>query len=99
MRLILIALAMLAGGAAACAHEKWWNGREIDPQTRKVCCGDNDVHHLDRDQVRAVPGGWLIIPTGEVIPENRTQPSVDGEFWHFVWGGDTKCFFAPFQGT
>ena len=81
----------------ALAHDKWWNGREIDPATKRYCCGDNDVKHLEKTQVHVVPGGYRLDDTGETVPETRAQPSFDGEFWVFRWGNPvvTQCFFAP----
>jgi hypothetical protein len=94
--IILLALASLS---PARAHDAWWNGKEVDPATKRMCCGDNDVKHLTREQVKAVPGGYLLQDTGEIIPEARAQPSPDGEYWVFRWGSpiQTQCFFAPVQ--
>ena len=85
----------------AAAHDKWWNGREVDPDTKRYCCGDNDVTHLTREQVKSVPGGFQLSDTGEFVPDSRVQPSVDGEYWVFRWGSPmrTQCFFAPFGNT
>ncbi len=90
---------LLAFAAPASAHDKWWNGKEVDPATKRYCCGDNDAKHLTREEVKIVPGGYQLGDTGEVVPQNRTQPSVDGEFWVFRWGDPirTQCFFAPIQ--
>lgn len=82
----------------ALAHDKWWNGREIDPATRRYCCGDNDVKHLDKEQVHITAQGYKLDDTGETVPFGRAQPSVDGEYWVFRWGSpekQTQCFFAP----
>lgn len=94
-------LSGLLGGAATAAwgHEKWWNGKEVDIATKRLCCSDNDVHHLTREQVALTSDGWRILTTNEVIPWNRTQPSPDGEFWHFFYNGSTACFFAPTGAT
>lgn len=89
----------LLGLTLARAHEKWWDGKEVDPVTKAQCCGDNDAFHLEKTDVEPRAGGWFIKRTGETIPYERSQPSRDGEFWHFVWGSprQTQCFFAPVQ--
>ena len=94
-----IALAILAVATCARAHDKWWNGKEVDPATKAMCCGDSDIHHLTRDDVRVTPGGYIIKATGETIPHSRVQPSPDGELWQFFWGNETKCFYAPIGAT
>jgi hypothetical protein len=99
-----LALSLVLAGfvsAPAAAHDKWWNGREVDPITKRVCCGDNDVTHLERTQVRVVPGGYQLLDTGELVTFDHTQPSTDGEFWVFRWGNpkQTQCFFAPTPAT
>ena len=92
-------LALLALATPASAHDKWWSGREVDPATQRYCCGDNDIKHLTKEEVKLVPGGYRLGDTGEFVPETRTQPSVDGEYWVFRWGNpvQTQCFFAPIQ--
>ena len=97
-----VLLALIFTGALAVpvsAHDNWWNGNEVDPSTKRECCGDNDVQHLTRDQVKIKPGGYEIAETGEFVPASRTQPSVDGEYWVFRWGNpmQVQCFFAPVQ--
>jgi hypothetical protein len=95
-----LALFLLLGLAGvAQAHDKWWDGREVDPSTKRFCCGDNDIKHLTREQVKVVPGGYRLEDTGEIVPHDRTQPSPDGEYWVFRWGSpmQTQCFFAPIQ--
>ena len=96
---IQTALFLLALAGPAAAHDKWWNGKEVDPATKRYCCGDNDINHLTREQVKLVPGGYQLGDTGEVVPETRAQPSPDGEYWVFRWGSpvQTQCFFAPVQ--
>ena len=94
-----LALIVLLAATPAVAHDQWWNGKEVDPVTKRVCCGQSDAKHLERTEVHVVPGGYELDDTGEIVAESRTQPSVDGEFWVFRWGGGTQCFFAPFNGT
>ena len=96
-----LALFALCLTVPALAHEKWWDGKEVDPETKRYCCGDNDIKHLTREQVKVVPGGYRLADTGEIVPHERTQPSPDGEYWVFRWGSpvQTQCFFAPFGAT
>ena len=96
----LFAFIALANTAAA-AHDKWWNGKEVDPATKRYCCGDNDIKHLTREEVKIVPGGYQLFDTGEIVTQDHAQPSPDGEYWVFRWGDPvrTQCFFAPLQGT
>lgn len=99
--LVLGPLYALFSAGPALAHDKWWNGKEVDPITKLYCCGDNDVLHLTREQVKIVKDGYQLVDTGEFIPYSRAQPSVDGEYWVFRWGypKKTQCFFAPFGGS
>ncbi len=101
---ILSSSALLLAGALAnpaSAHERWWDGKEVDPITKRVCCGDNDITHLEKTQVRVVPGGYELLDTGELVTFDHAQPSVDGEFWVFRWGKPklVQCFFAPPNAT
>ncbi len=102
---LLVIFAIALGGAyfaaRAQAHEKWWNGTEVDPATKRMCCGDNDIKHLTREEVRITREGYLLHDTGETIPFARVQPSPDGEFWVFRWGSPVvaQCFFAPVGAT
>ena len=92
-------LAFIVIATPAAAHDRWWNGKEVDPATKRYCCGDNDVTHLTREDVKVVPGGYRLADTGEVVGQSRAQPSPDGEYWVFRWGSpkQTQCFFAPIQ--
>lgn len=96
---LLIGAALFGGRARA--HDAWWNGREVDPITKKACCGDNDAKHLDRNEITIVKDGYRLADTGEVVPFAKAQPSPDGEFWVFRWGSpvETQCFFAPVNGA
>jgi hypothetical protein len=98
--LLFVGLFCLAAGPAA-AHNHWWNGKEVDPVTKRVCCGDNDAKHLDKSEVQVVKGGYRLLDTGEFVPFAHAQPSVDGEYWVFRWGNPrkTQCFFAPAPAT
>ena len=97
----LVLLGLVSGSGAGLAHDRWWNGKEVDPVTKRVCCGDNDVKHLEKTQVRVLPSGYQLLDTGEIVSFDHAQPSVDGEYWVFRWGNprQTQCFFAPPPAT
>jgi hypothetical protein len=68
------------------------------------CCGNEDCAPVKTENVRVVPGGYLIVQTGEVIPESQALPSVDGEYWRcqYMKGalkGQTRCFFRGLAGS
>ncbi len=94
---ILVTLLMMGGSAMA--HEFWANGAEVDPWTKRVCCGEHDAKILQPAQVRVTREGYLLSDTGETIAFDRTQPSPDGKIWAFRWAGETQCFFAPPENT
>lgn len=81
------------------AHSFWANGQEVDPITKRVCCGRADAKMLPKSEVHAVAGGYKLDDTGEIVPYDHAQPSVDGQYWVFRWNHQTQCFFAPFNGT
>lgn len=98
MRLSIIAALLMMGGTAA-AHEFWANGAEVDPSTKRVCCGKHDAFVLAPDKVHVTKDGYQLDDTGEVIAFHRAQPSPDGKIWAFRWAGQTQCFFAPPENT
>src|SRR6202012_5783263 len=91
-----IAFIALLAATPVAAHDFWANGKEVDPVTKRVCCGQADAKLLDKTEVQVVPGGYKLDDTGEIVPYDHAQPSVDGQYWVFRWGGGTQCFFAPF---
>jgi hypothetical protein len=98
--MILLRMAFISAltfaGSAAVAHDFWDNGDPVDPVTKFKCCGENDCLSLAEDLVTRVEGGFLFRDTQEIITDDHVQPSPDGHFWRCVWGGQTRCFFAPF---
>jgi hypothetical protein len=93
------ALVVLACTAGATAHERWLDGKMIDPLTKMRCCGENDCHIIPERQAHATKDGYRLDDTGELIEWPRVQPSPDGGIWACRWGGETKCFFAPYGNT
>jgi hypothetical protein len=92
---------ILALAHHAKAHDTWSDGKPVPAWVKKSCCGPEDVHHLDPDQVHRVPGGFKIDGWPEVIPGDSVLPSQDGDYWAFYdlnwhgWGPRFFCFFAP----
>lgn len=67
------------------------------------CCSAADCYEITERDVRPVPGGWLIVATGEVRPADKTRQSPDGRYHRCSTAGDPKastiCLFVPpFEG-
>lgn len=62
-----LALIILLAATPAAAHDQWWNGKEVDPVTKRVCCGQADAKHLEKAEVQVVPGGYRLDDTGETV--------------------------------
>lgn len=72
-----------------------WIGQERRTNAEKqLCCGEGDCHPFTVDQVKVMPDGYHF-SDGEVVPFNKVAPSIDNLYWKCVWGGETKCTFAP----
>ena len=103
MRIILAAIGIVYAGFAG-AHDVWANGEVVPDWVKKSCCGPQDVHHLQPDQVHVTPQGWRVDGYPDVIPMGSEMPSQDGDYWIFyrvLSNGDytrVYCFFAPFSG-
>jgi hypothetical protein len=97
MKWLALGAFLALGSTSALAHEKWWDGKEVDPVTKRYCCGDNDIKHLEPSEVHVRPDGYKLDDSGETVPYAQAQPSPDGEYWVFRWGNPvrTQCFFAP----
>lgn len=102
---IIFALAagmtLLLGAQQSSAHS--WYTSKRDPSTGIFCCGGYDCGPIEKVQVQAVAGGWLIVSTGEVFAYSRTQTSEDDQFHRCVYlhgrrKGQTRCLFAPPMG-
>lgn len=72
-----------------------WIGQERRTNAAgTLCCGKGDCASFTVDQVKVMPDGYHF-PDGEVAPFNKVAPSIDNLYWKCVWGGETKCVFAP----
>jgi hypothetical protein len=84
---------------AAWAHDDhdWIGGGGYrSPLTNEWCCGKEDCVPIPSSDIEPTSSGWLILPTGEVVPYIDTLPSQDGRFWRCHQpNGVRRCFFAP----
>lgn len=96
----LVAALSLAPVSAR-AHD-WYTGSS-NPATGEPCCSVDDCQRVDPDTVRASPRGWLVAPTGEVVPYREALRSQDRDFHvcrRGAWReqsqpGPIVCLFAP----
>lgn len=98
-----IALAMLLyiGMNGALGHENPtdWIGQERRTNDKnEQCCGKGDCFPFTAQQMKITPEGYTF-PDGHFVPFSKAAPSADGFFWKCVWGGETKCVFAPIGGV
>lgn len=92
VRLIILALAIVASSTLAIAHS-WY---DYD------CCHDRDCWPLPAFSVEATSQGWKILETGETIPFSQARKSKDDDF-HICRRGGKKdgeiiCLYAPPMG-
>ncbi len=72
-----------------------------------LCCSNHDCKPIPVGDVKATPGGWQIIITGEVIEYGsyRVKDSPDGKFHrcamsaNFSEQGHTLCLYVPPAGV
>lgn len=104
MALVLyLAWGMFFSVAPAWAHDdaEWINhGRYHSLADGSHCCGPNDCFVVPAEHMSALPSGWNINTTGELVPYRETQSSEDGQFWRCKrHDGSRRCFFAPQPST
>ena len=93
-RRIVAALVFAVMASSATAHEFY----------APECCNDKDCAPLPADAVSATPKGWLVKPTGEVVPyqSHKLRSAPDGQFHGCFVGGDANktmlCLYVPPQG-
>jgi hypothetical protein len=107
MKRLLIVLAafplLTAQSSRVSAHDSWFNGLEVNPITKGICCGIDDTKLADH-LVRANADGsiWFIDAPGLLILRERIQPSPDGHWWRSVTSGGVEgvitvhCVFGPY---
>lgn len=72
-----------------------WIGQERRTNAAGVlCCGKGDCTPFTVDQVKVMPDGYHF-PDGDIVPFDKTAPSVDHFYYKCVWGAERKCTFAP----
>jgi hypothetical protein len=94
------AVACLATGPAT-GHD-WYTGF-ANPRTGEACCNIDDCKRVPPETVRSVKEGWLLVPTGEVVPYREALRSRDRDFHvcrRGAWRaqsqpGPVVCLFAP----
>lgn len=74
-----------------------WRGyRDPVNKYHPHCCGEKDCPTIDKADMKETLAGWLIVPTGEVVPYAETYASEDGLFYRcHMPTGERRCFFAP----
>ena len=78
----------------ALAHDSWISRGGLKNAAGEWCCGEGDCFMVE--PVRITANGYLIMATGEIVPEREAQPSPDGKFWRCKRpDGSRRCFFAP----
>lgn len=91
--LITCALALLA--TAALAHDNWIERGQHRNSAGEWCCGAVDCF-VTTAQTVTLPAPGYRLPSGEFVPQNEAQPSLDGRFWRCKRpDGTRRCFFAP----
>lgn len=100
---LIIGVLLLQGVRGAEAHESWINSSGAKSVDGTHCCGTTgpnpDCSIVPASDMQSTVGGWLIKPTGEVVPYGESQQSEDQDFWRCKrWDGTRRCFFAPPQG-
>jgi hypothetical protein len=95
LAIIIFLFLMPIGSLRAHDNPDNWIGQERRTNAAGVlCCGNNDCTAYTVDQVKVMPDGYHF-PDGEIVPFGKAAPSVDHFYWKCVWGGETKCVFAP----
>ncbi len=91
----------LVAAAGASAHDQWANGEPVPAWVKRACCGPEDAHHLQPDQVHVSPAGWRVDGYRGAIPNGTELPSPDGSYWIFYRDlsdgsqSSVYCFFVP----
>jgi hypothetical protein len=102
LRAIAVVFACVIGSTAI-AHENPtdWIGQERRTNGKnELCCGKGDCFPFTSQQMKMTSEG-IAFPDepDNIIPFTKFAPSADGFFWKCIWGGETKCVFAPIGGV
>ena len=105
MRAPLLCVLAVLTASMAHAHDhgsgSWINHQNLrDPQTGQWCCDERDTQE-ENDNVEAVPGGYLIKSTGEIIPKERVIWRSPGGWWRSrnLSDNTTRCLIGPPHGS
>lgn len=85
----------------AMAHDHWINHQNLrDPVTGQWCCDERDTQE-ETDNIEAVPGGFLVKSTGEIIPKERVIWRSPGGWWRSrnLSDNSTRCLIGPPMGS
>lgn len=92
-----LAAAVMLAATYALAHgdAAWIQAGSYVDQDNVHCCGVHDCAVAQPGELKAIPGGWLHVPTGTTIPTDKpgVYPSIDLQLWRCVRGGQLKCVF------
>ena len=99
LRGLFVAAALLS--FPALGHD-WYTGY-ANPLTGEACCNVDDCQRVSPETVKASPKGWIVAPTGEVVPYKQALRSQDRDFHvcrRGAWRqqsqpGPIVCLFAP----
>ena len=88
------------------AHQKLasdgWVDRTKNKKGERCCDAGKDCFAVLPERVKATEGG-VNVTTDDgrmvFIPGSEIMPSDDGRYWMCAWGGQIRCFFAPFNGS
>jgi hypothetical protein len=83
------------------AHDHWIQHQNLrDPVTNQWCCDERDTQE-ETDNIEAVPGGYLVKSTGEIIPKERVIWRSPGGWWRSrnLSDNTTRCLIGPPQGS
>lgn len=88
---LLVPLLLLWGAAPAQAHS-WYDG---------TCCSEKDCRPVKLGEVKLQGDGWLVVPTGELLPFNdiRLKHSRDPLMHRCLYvNGNTRCLYVATPG-
>lgn len=102
----LVAFILLVSLSGAMAHDhgpgSWINNEKLtDPISKEWCCNLHDCRE-ETANVVAMPGGFLIRSTREVIPSSRVIWRSPGGWWRcrrLDGTNSTRCLIGPPSGS
>ena len=92
-------------GWIAPAHQKLisdaWIDRSTNKKGERCCDSGKDCHSIEPERVKPAEGGVVVQldDRSVFVPGGQIMVSEDGKFWVCYWGGQVKCFFAPYSGS